>query len=337
LARLAAICGALVLGAPAAADTLPQVGTAASGSITVLGKTVSLPPGPWVVVGAGFGRVSGQAPPGYGAIAGVMLVRPAEREPDGFVLIHTNLLPVRDGWGQPTACSASDSLFRNGSEPHDGHMSCGYVRSIAAVDPWIQNLPAVDAARRGGIDLVERLPRVALVAGMRVGDRRDMIDIRYGFRPPAAVGPGAWTRETVDFDPRRAEAVGQLAAWTDLSRALAGARLRSEAADAPPLPEPYAPPATARAEDGIPAWRLAIYKLLTYRVMSSSESFIMAYVLTGNAYTSVAYTFFQGVTHSLIFYANELAWEWPRTLPIADLVALPREGTSDVAAIPARR
>jgi uncharacterized membrane protein len=321
--------------ASAGAQELPQAGEPATGTIRVLGKTVSLPPGPWVVAGAGFGGIAGHAPPGFGAIGSVLLVRPAQLEADGFVLIHTNLLPVREGWGQPTACSARDSLFRNGAEPRDGHMSCGYVRAVTDLDPWLLGMPAVDAARRSG--LIERLPRAALVAGMRVGDRRDMIDIGYGFRAPAATGPGGWTRETMGFDARRAEIVGQLSAWMELARALAAARLRSEAVDPPPLPQPWTATTAQGAEDDLPAWRLGLYKLLTYRVMSSAESFILAYVVTGNAYTSVVYTFWQGITHSLVFYANEMAWEWPRTLPIADIVAMPREGTHDVVAARPRR
>ncbi len=326
------LAAGIFLGAAASADSLPPLGTAASGAITVLGKTVSLPPGPWVVAGAGFGRVAGHEPPGYGAIGSVMLVRPAGHEADGFVLIHTNLLPVREGWGQPTACSARESLFRNGAEPRDGHMSCGYVQVVTATDPRLHSLPEVDAARRAGLDLVERLPRTALVAGVRVGDRRDMVDIRYGFRPPAAAGPGGWMRETMGFDSRRAETVGELAAWMDLARGLAAARLRSEAAETALLPQPWTPTTAQRSQDDLPAWRLGLYKLISWRVISSTESFLMAYVATGNAYASVAYTFWQGVTHSAVFYINEMAWEWPRTLPIADLIALPRDGRNDVAA-----
>jgi len=332
-----ALVATLLLGAAAAADTLPAVGTAASGTIRVLGRTVALPPGPWVVAGAGFGRILGQASPEYGAIGSVMLVRPEDRDPDGFVLIHTNLLPVRDGWGQPTSCSARASLFRNSNEPRDGHMSCGYVHAVSLSDPWLHMLPAVDAARLAGLDFALRLPQAALVAGIRVGDRRDMIDVRYGFRPPAAPGGGGWTRATMEFDSRRAEAVGELAAWTDLARGVAAARLRSEAAETPPLPQPWVPITAQPGERDVPAWRLGIYKMISWRVISSSETFLMAYFTIGNTYASLAYTFWQGITHSAVFYVNEMAWEWPRTLPIADLVALPRGGRNDVAAVDAAR
>src|SRR5689334_18185942 len=102
------------------AASLPEIGTRLSGSVELFDRTVPLPPGPWQVASAGFGRTDGHDPGPYGAIGGVLLVRPDEGAGE-FLLIHTNALPVRDGWGQPSECADDEALLQQVSEARDRH------------------------------------------------------------------------------------------------------------------------------------------------------------------------------------------------------------------------
>jgi len=75
------------------------------------------------------------------------------------------------------------------------------------------------------------------------------------------------------------------------------------------LPSPK--PGAAPAEENISAARLATYKLITYRIASSALGITAMLVLTGDPYIAVTYAFWQGITHSAVYFANEMAWEWP--------------------------
>jgi uncharacterized membrane protein len=270
-----------------------------------------------VVAGAGLGRATGAAPVGYGAILGVLLVRPQGMAADGFVAIHTNLLPVRDGWGQPSDCVARDALFTSAAEPRDRHMGCGYLRAVAAGDPGLAALPAFAAARAAGFEATAALPPVLLLAGLRVGDRGDMVDIRYGILPPATeAGLLDWSSGA---NPAQAATIDRLGRWTNLARSIAERRLLSEAVPVPPLPAPLDGAPEVAAD--LPAWQLGLYKLASYRVASTTTSFILATALSGSAATGAVVAFWQGITHSAVFYGNEMAWEWPRRLPVTDLAA----------------
>src|SRR5690349_16499290 len=80
------LCCGLAQAAP-----LPQVGQVVSDRVALFGKQVPLPPGAWAVASVGFGHATGEPPAAYGAIGGVLLVRPHDSHE--FLLIHTNALP----------------------------------------------------------------------------------------------------------------------------------------------------------------------------------------------------------------------------------------------------
>ena len=282
---------------------MPPPGTAAEGAIELLGRWIALPPGPWVVAASGLGQARGAAPSGHGGILGLLLLRPPGSPADGFVAIHANLLPARPGgWGPAADCTAPDALHRAAAEPRDGHLGCSWLRAQAVTDPGLARMPAFAAAGAAAAGLPP-----LLVAGFRIADRADLLDLRFGILPP---GPSA-----------DAAAITRLAGWIELARAQAEARLLSEAAPVLPLPPPLeaAPPVVAE----LPAWRLGLYKLASYRVASTTLNVLLAAALSGSIATGVVVAFWQSLTHSAVFYGNELAWEWPRPLPVTDLVALP--------------
>jgi uncharacterized membrane protein len=88
----------------------------------------------------------------------------------------------------------------------------------------------------------------------------------------------------------------------------------------------------AAAGEPISAARLGLYKLATYRVPASLASLTIAWALSGNFYTGVSVMLWQGLTHSMVFFANEMAWEWPQSVPSAPFVAVQGRGERSGAA-----
>ena len=296
----------------AQAALLPSIGQIVSDRVELLGKQVPLPPGAWAVASVGFGRANGEPPAAYGAIGGVLLVRPHDSHE--FLLIHTNALPVRDGWGQPHECQDGDVLMRSVAEPRDRHTGCSFVVAAHVARLSGPDLPALAGVK----DIASLLPSWALVAGLRVSDRSDLLDIRYGVEPhePNAAG---WFVAAGALDGRHREVVARLDAWAQRARVSAMAALRDPAGQVPPMPAiawdgPAKPP-----EEEISALRLGLYKLATYRLPASALTLAIAWPLTGSFALGMQTVFWQGITHSAVYLGNELAWEWPSAVPVVSL------------------
>jgi uncharacterized membrane protein len=287
---------------PAAAQPPPPPGTELSGTLPLYGKPVPLPPGAWRVAAAGFAQIRENAPPDpYGAIASVLLERPAPTAGEEKLLVQTNVLPVTGGWGSPPECADPDTLFRYAAASHDLLDACAFVLGLADAQRLHAALPGLTPGS---------LPWPALLAGFRVSDRRDMLEIRYAFPAHGLDRPAT---------------VRRLAAWTQVAQASALAALRQPPGGRPPLPAPAtsgdpAPGTIPEADNpGLPIGRLA-----TYPVVSSLATFTIASALTGSLYTGALVTFWQGVTQGALYVANDLAFDWPRHLtpmPVGPVLA----------------
>lgn len=53
-------------------------------------------------------------------------------------------------------------------------------------------------------------------------------------------------------------------------------------------------------------------RLVTYPVASSLATLTIASALTGSLYTGMLVTVWQGITHGVLYYCNDLAFDWPR-------------------------
>ena len=106
-------------------------------------------PREWRVASSGFGQIAGGEPGPYGAIGGILLMRPNDSAHE-FLLIHTNAMPVRDGLGQPLECMVDNILFQSVGETRNGHNGCSFV--MATRVGWLaraqSSLPSVTT--RGG-------------------------------------------------------------------------------------------------------------------------------------------------------------------------------------------
>jgi len=312
----------LQLGCAAAlAVSLPQVGQTASGTIDLLNRAVPLPPGEWQVAATGFGEVADQDPGPYGAIGGILLVRPGQ-DHDEFLLIHTNILPVKSGWGEPAECVAERVLFQSVGEPRNLHNACAFVVALRRGQLLRSRLPALgrtEAAAR----LATALPPWALVAGFRVSDRRDMLDVRYGIAPRTP-DPAAWCAPEGEPDYAHRATIKTLGEWAQTARKTAMAALRDPIEQVPAMPALVlaAGPGEAEApQEQISALRLGLYKLATYRVPASLFTLAVSSIAAGDIYLGGIITFWQSLTHSGVYLGNELAWEWPSPTPVMPFVA----------------
>ena len=299
------------------ATTLPTPGYGVAGEIVLLGKRIPLPPGEWRVASSGFGQIAGGEPGPYGAIGGILLMRPDDSAHE-FLLIHTNAMPVRDGWGQPLECMVDNILFQSVGETRNGHNGCSFVMATRvgwlarAQLPALGNDPAVSA----------RLPPWALVAGFRVSDRRDVLDIRYGIVPPSSLAASSWFAGAGTLTGPQLALVARLGAWVQQARITALDALRAPPDQVPPLPSLSlaGPPDSGTAGEEISALRLGLYKLATYRLPASLTSLAIGWALSGNFYTGVQVMLWQGLTHSVVYFGNEMAWEWPQTVPLMPFI-----------------
>ncbi|MEJ0018469.1 MAG: hypothetical protein WDN25_18295 [Acetobacteraceae bacterium] len=325
------LCGA------AGAVSLPPVGQRVTATIELFGRTVPLPPGAWQVASTGYGRVTGSDPGPYGTIGGVLLIRPDSQSSE-FLLLHTNLLPVRGGWGQPSECTDDKALFQSVGEPRNLQNACSFVLPLRRAQLLHSGLPAIasiaDAAR-----LDDMLPSWALVSGFRVSDRRDMLDIRYGIAPRRPE-PGAWFADQPPTLPAYRSVVRELGDWAQAARKAAQASLRDPAtqvAALPPVTLGMRDVARDAAQEQISALQLGLYKLATYRVPSTAFGLAVSTIAVGNIYFGAWITLWQSLTHSAVFLGNELAWEWPTATPVMRLVGTPASPPVPVArrAVPA--
>lgn len=302
--RAAVAAGLLLAGLARSAGAAPPpaVGAVLQDRLVLLGRVVPLPPGDWIVLGHGYGRVEGPSPGPYGALLGVMLAHRQGERIDAMVLAAANLLPVEGGWGPPPQCGDGAMAFASAIKIQARNLSCAFV---AAEEPAaaLDRLPAwqagaAEAARRGWA-----LPARPLVAGMRAGDRHDVVDVRYVFAP-GALADG--------------DRLAALAPWSEAVQRRLEAGLQAPPPPGDPLPWPVVLPAVA---DEPSIWRLSFYKTVTNRVLQSSLTYATGFLVTGDPYTSAALTFWQAATHTAIYFGNELFWEWPTKPPALAFVA----------------
>ncbi len=317
---LGTILGAALWVPHAAAQAPPAPGTVITGTLPLYGKPVPLPPGPWRVAAAGFGQIRQNAPADpFGAIANVLLERPAQTAGDEKLLVQTNALPVGGGWGPPLECADENALFRHAAEPHDLLQACAFVLALADARQLQAALPGLPAGT---------LPWPALLAGVRVSDRRDMLEIRYAL---SAHGPD------------REAALRRLEGWTQPAAASAMAALRQPPGWRPSLPDPSGPDPSgpnlsaadpsgpvgghpAAAEVIAPSPGLPLGALATYTVASSLASAGIASAMTGSLYTGMLVAVVQGLTQTALYFGNEMAFDWQRAappMPVGPVLAAP--------------
>lgn len=162
--------------------------------LSIAGKQVPLPAGQWIVAGSYNGALShGEVTGSYGTIRNLVLLRTASAgQVDAIAEVNVNAMAVSDGWGLAADCQRQDLLLAAIRSASGWDAACFFVAHSTRADTdalpvaWRQ---AERMATRSGL----RLPGEAIVAGFRVSNRRDVVDVRFHFRRMAERELAEWS------------------------------------------------------------------------------------------------------------------------------------------------
>jgi uncharacterized membrane protein len=293
-----------------------------SGTIDVAGRHIPLPAGDWLLAGAAHDTAGPAETRPYGAIETVVLFKLAGSAVEDFITIRANALPVTGSWGPALECDRTDIIFTSVFYRAAHENFCGFVnhvtngRDAGSSAAWIA---ALDLAAENGW----QLPATWLMAGFRIANRHDMLDLRYHLNPELAGFPrdssdwatSAWSPARVAGDTRRVAASERLARWVmdtgpAIQRLASGSGKDDTALVLPSLGDARSQgnvEATAAPESKL---KQAAWKTATYRVVSSTTTFLVALPFTGGVILDAGvFTFVNAITHSTIYFLHELAWD----------------------------
>ena len=245
-----------------------EVGTVATGTITVAGKQVPLPPGDFTVIASGTANARIVNKTGIeserldlGPIRTVTLAQVADGRVPVVVEIAANLVPHHDGWGTTADCTRKDIYAAVSNYKSGWDVSCLYLKPLPVGDT--APAPGGEALARLAGDRGAAISSFWVVAGLRVADRQDVVDVRYHIDPAAlgvpatAANAAAWEPSAIEQQPARLAVVKDIAAWAGtvaapLSAGLQG-RMEPTWTAFPPIAgsaalDPEALERTARAE-----------------------------------------------------------------------------------------
>jgi uncharacterized membrane protein len=245
---LIALLAALPLGAPAVGG---DFGPPVRGSFAIAGKTIPLPAGDWRVV-ARRHTPAGETPTGV-ALRSAALVQLSGDRVVAAVTIHTNETPLARSLPIPDDCQRNDILLT----------ATVYKTRTDGACVWINHL--VEGEPPAGIDPLWRdamatlgpgLPALWLEAGFWVGDRQDVLDIRYHFVPPGDDGSrptgwsdSPWSSANTGEGGARNVAVDDLALWMRRMVPLVELGLHNRLAPYQPAAMPWTRPAADMPPD----------------------------------------------------------------------------------------
>lgn len=202
------MAAAWVLGAATAAqadtgDSRLAGGSTVSAVLDLRGKQIPLPEGDWVVAGRGYEVVPELTDLAYGAIESVVLFKVDGKKVSAFVIAHRNVIPIEDGWGSASECARADIPLALTYDAEEGHTFCGFVATVdtsradESATSWKN---AVAFAQAHGL----ALPKEWRMAGFRLSNRSDVVDVRYHFDPalrPARAEPSAAASKAFGLEP----------------------------------------------------------------------------------------------------------------------------------------
>lgn len=235
-AVLAAALAAAAPGPLRAETAPPEIGASFTGAVPLAGKQVALPEGSWTLVARGFAAVPELRDEPYGAVESLVLFRLDGRTVDAFVMASANLAPVEEGWGIARECVGEDVELPLAVQydAAGAHTFCGFAGEVRNVvvptspDAWKR--AAVYGKAQGLVPA-----RTWLMAGYRLGDRHDVIDVRYHFNPILRAGASASAAVARD----EGAAAGGLAGWLDRMREPVRLGFHNGLAGVAPLPMPW--------------------------------------------------------------------------------------------------
>src|SRR5258706_2316485 len=165
-------------GAATAADE-PPAGTVFSGVMELAGRQVPLPAGDWTLAGRSYESVPALDSETYGAVESVVLLRIEGKRVVAFIVANANLVPIEGGWGTASECLGDDEALPVvvNYDASGSHTYCGFAGRLKTAEGG-DVAGSWTAARRYAGDRQLALPEDWLVAGYRLSNRHDVIDLR---------------------------------------------------------------------------------------------------------------------------------------------------------------
>jgi len=330
------LAGGLVGGgaaAPARAETVgapPAAGALYHTFIDVAHKRIPLPPGWWQVAGSGDESLNTTSPGAYGVIESLVLVKLDGRAIESFVVIHTNALPVDQGWGTNGECAARTLPLARVYDETGPNLLCAFGGPVSIRRdegaPWFW---------RQALDLAENrswiVPERWLMGGFRISDRHDVVEVRYHYQPappetallgsPPGVIAASWPGpDGAAAGPDRARPwLPALAGWSEamkvpIEQGFKG-RLSSRQ-EIPRLPSEQTQPggagmATTAAVTPDPLTALfqrSVLKMLSWKVLGISAGFTIKYLFIGNLTTAAGLQVATSTVTGILYVGYDMLW-----------------------------
>lgn len=254
------VLAALCLGSTAARAHGFHPGQTFTGILGVAGKQVPLPEGVWYVAGYHRAAVESSTDFGpYGVIHDLVLFRAEGDSVGAFLHVHANALPVNDGWGISRDCQRTDAYATSMRYQSGWDVSCVFLVHTQSAPGEASSRAWKDELAYAG-DRRLSVPATWITTGLRVGNRRDVLDVRIAFNPevdelpvaaPGPWGDSPWHATKVESDPVRARYLHHLAGWTPGYAGLVeeGMKNRLNGQQAYPMPFGEWDPAEAKSAD----------------------------------------------------------------------------------------
>ncbi len=189
--------------------------------VELASKQIPIPNRTWIIAS------TKQDPPQSGPvrIAHQVLFRVENGAVRAFVIIHTNITPSLNGWGISQDCQNHDHPFTAVFERKNQHYKCAYVHSLQSIPDDATWSNALVYAKHNKL----HLPENWIVTGIRVADRLDIVDVRYGFDPQALIG----TVQALQLSPKvnkvlQETATEALIKWHEIALYLVGRGFRRQ-------------------------------------------------------------------------------------------------------------
>jgi len=236
-------------------------------------------------------------------------------------------LPVTGSWGPAPECDRADILFasvfyiaRHTRTSAASSTNVVNGRDDGASSAWIA---ALDLAAQNGW---QRCRRQWLMAGFRIADRHDMLDLLSPSTPEfagfardsggwaaSAWSPGARPPATRSAS-RRAEHLYTLGDGEQpchpASRCGHGQTATSPSRCRPSRTRERKARSNATAAPEKQEMKAAVWKTATYRVVGSTTTFLVALPFTGGVLIDAGLlTLVNAVSHSALYFLHELAWD----------------------------
>ncbi len=320
---------------PASAETvaaLPAPGALYHTFITVAQKQIPLPSGWWQVAGSGDEDLTGAAPGAYGVIESLVLVKLEGRTVESFVVIHTNALEVDRGWGTNSECAARVLPLARIYDEAGSNLLCAFggpvsIRRDAGAPPFWRQALDMAFARTWTI------PEHWLMAGFRISDRHDVVEVRYHYQPTvpqmarqerpsgviAASSPGPGMGVVSAAPDRGGPWLPTLAGWLEAMKAPVEQGFRghlSSRQDSLLLPSEGSVSRGAALDKAVPAetdaltalFQRSVIKMLSWKVIGVSAGFTIKYLFIGNLSTAASLQVATSVVTGVLYVGYDMLW-----------------------------